>query len=356
MRRFLVSLTAVILGCSKAAGPAADSPTVVIPPALAIPTATSASAPIVAPPAPTASFVRLPDQPYDPLYPTYRSIDWAAGQPPGPAFEAGTVYVVTREPALDDPVWVSEWDLARASVVRKVMLPVPRAEGDPWILRVGDQLRVVVESGESLSYVQLTADLRVEHVEHWASHVELPGVGVVVADAELTAVEYPGYLHLGNELMLATFDASGRRRATRSIPHGHSSGPDTVVLGDRVFVLTSEYGRGLELQSLDADLNVRKHLLISREPEGNIELETRDGRLQVITGYPESHAIEFSPSLERLGPATPVELPRFIALGDERVHLCSNGQARLWLMWTRTADDPCVASPKALLEKTPEED
>ena len=358
MRRILLSLVALVLGCSsKAAGPTVDSPTVVLPAASSTaPTVASAPAilPVAAPPPPAVRVVRLPDQPYDPLYPTYRSIDWAKGELPGPAFPAGTVYVVTADPTPSDPVSVTEWDLGRSAIVRSIELPVSH-EGLPWILRVGDQLHVLVQSSESLSLIRLTKDLRIEGVAHWKDHVSLPGVGAFSADASLAAVAYPGRISdKGSTLVLATFDAAGRRRGTRTFGGVASPERNAVVLGGRVFVLLSELKTGVELLALGPDLRLEKRVIVSPEPDGNLSLETREGRLQAITGYPDHHAVEFSTSLERLGPATPVETTGGIELGGEKLALCEF-YGRAWIAWSATSKDACHASPAYLLEAPPED-
>ena len=359
MRRILPSLVALVLGCSsKAAGPTVDSPTVVLPAASSTaPTVASAPAilAVAAPPPSVVRVVRLPDQPYDPLYPTYRSIDWAKGELPGPAFPAGTVYVVTADPTPNDPVSVTEWDLGRSAIVRSIELPVSH-EGLPWILRVGDQLHVLVQSWESLSLVRLTKDLRIEGVVHWKDHVALPGVGAFSADAKVTVVAYPGDISdKGQGLVLATFDGAGKRRGTRTIWGVESPDRNAVVVGGRVFVLLSELKKGVELLALGPDLRLEKRVIVSPEPAGNLSLETREGRLQAITGYPVGHAIEFSTSLERLGGATPVEDPQYLELGDEKVHMCGGHKGHCWLAWTTSSEDPCAASPADLRSDAPDD-
>jgi len=325
---------------------------------LPAPTVTSAPAilPVAAPPPHVVHVVRLPDQPYDPLYPTYRSIDWARGELPGPAFPAGTVYVVTADPTPSDPSSVTEWDLARSAVVRSIKLPVPLNEGHPWILPVGDQLHVLVHSWESLSLVRLTKDLRIEGVAHWKDHVSLPGVGAFSADASLSVVAYPGRISdKGSTLSLATFDAAGGRLGTRTFGGVESPDRNAVVVGGRVFVLLSELEKGVELLAFSPDLRLEKRVIVSPEPAGNLSLEIRQGRLQAITGYPVGHAIEFSTSLERLGGATAVEDPRYLELGDEKVHMCGGHKGHCSLAWTTGSEDPCVASPADVRSDTPDD-
>src|ERR1019366_7998858 len=171
----------------------------------------------------------------------------AKGELPGPAFPAGTVYVVTADPTPNDPVSVTEWDLGRSTIVRSIELPVSH-EGLPWILRVGDQLHVLVQSWASLSLVRLTKDLRIEGVVHWKDHVALPGVGAFSADAKVTVVAYPGDISdKGQGLVLATFDGAGKRRGTRTIWGVDSPDRNAVVVGGRVFVLLSELKKGVEI-------------------------------------------------------------------------------------------------------------
>jgi hypothetical protein len=251
---------------------------------------------------------------------------------------------------------VAEWDLARSAVVRSIKLPVPLNEGHPWILPVGDQLHVLVQSWESLSLVRLTRDLRIEGVVHWKDHVALPGVGAVSADAKVTVVAYPGDISdKGQGLVLATFDGAGKRRGTRTIWGVESPDRNAVVVGGRVFVLLSELKKGVELLALSPDLRLEKRVIVSPQPAGNLSLETREGRLQAITGYPVGHAIEFSTSLERLGGATPVEDPQYLELGDEKVHMCGGHKGHCWLAWTTSSEDPCVASPADLRSDTPDD-
>ncbi len=360
MRRTLAFVAALVLGCSsKAAGPTVDSPTVVVPPALSsAPAVASAPAilPVPAPPAPAVHVLRLPDQYYDPGYPTYRSMDWAKGELPGPAFPAGTVYVITADPTPYDPISVTEWDLARSAVVRSIKLPVSLHEGHPWILRVGDGLQALVYGEQSLSLVRLTKDLRVQGVSHWTDRVAVPGVGSVSADTRLSVVGYPGNItSKGSTLVLATFDAAGRRRGTRMFEGVEHQERNAVVLGGRVFVLLSDFKRGVELLALSPELRTEKRVVVSAEWSGIISLETREGRLQAITGYPVGHAVEFTTNLERLGPGTPVEYNGHMELGAEKLALCDY-YGRAWIAWTTTSQDACRASPAYLLEAPPGED
>jgi hypothetical protein len=185
--------------------------------------------------------------------------------------------------------------------------------------------------------------------------VALPGASAFGADAKLTVVAYPAGISQdkGDRLVLATFDATGKRRGTRNFWNA-SHERIAAVLGGRVFVLLW-IKTGVELLALGPDLGVQKRVLVSREESGNLRLETRDGRLQAITGYPVPHAVEFSASLETLGPATPLEYPRPIELGDEEVHLCEF-YGRAWIAWSTTSQDACHASPADLLEAPPADD
>jgi hypothetical protein len=225
------------------------------------------------------------------------------------------------------------------------------------MLRVGDQLRVLVQSSVSLSLVQLTTDLRVESITHWADHVALPFVGVFSADAKLTVVAYPGRFSgdKGQRMTFTAFDAAGKRTGTRIVWGGETPSRNAVVVGGRVFVVLSDDSRtGVELLALTPSLGLEKRVLVSSEGAGNLALETRDGHLQVITGYPTRHAVDFTTNLERLGPATPIPIPSLFELGAVKVHLCGGHQGRTWLAWSTTIEDACPASPAELWANTPE--
>jgi hypothetical protein len=366
MRVLLLLLLLPAFACSsRAAGPTADPPTVLIPTApSAAPSATpsDAGAPAVQTPRP---IVRLPDQPYDALVPVYRTIDWAAGEIPGPAFPSGTVYIATRDPTSDDPVSVTEWDLARAAIVRTTVLPISTRQPHPWMLRVGDHLHVLANGRTSRSYVQLSKDLRVEHVESWIGQIPTSGVDAFSADDTLTAVSYVGTADkesVGpNDLLVVTFDASGRRMATAAVqrPDPGESLVDAhagnmVVLGGRVFVVICRFDVGVELLRLGPTLHVEKRILVDREADFTVRLGTHDGRLQLSAGYPDRRAIEFTTSLQRLGPAAPVEETGLLELGDEKVDLCGH-QGRAWLAWSTTPEDACASSPAYLLADRPPE-
>jgi hypothetical protein len=281
-------------------------------------------------------------------------MDIAPGDPPGPTFPAGTVYIVTGDMKDEDyPISVTEWDLARASVVACVKLPISTHEVHPWILRVGDQLRVLVSGAESVSYFQLTKDLQVEHTEHWVGDVQR--IAAFSADPTLTAVLYAGNAanvsrgEYGG--LLATFDGSGKHLATRIVRRqGEKNGLDlvinrrVVVLDGQVFMVVCKYGTGIEMLALSPDLRIEKRVLVSHEVVGNVELDAIDGQLEVVVGDPERRATAYSAALERLGPVTaPGDASSALKLGDEEVWRCSD-EGLSWLAWAAGSDDPCSAS------------
>jgi hypothetical protein len=363
MRPFTLALgIAALLVCSKAAGPVIDSAVVEPPqgPALAAPRASGARD---AGAAESVHVIRLPDQLFDDTWSTDRTIDIAAGDLPGPAFPAGTVYVATTDAKTPtDPVAVTEWDLARATIVRSIVLPVLVDEVTPRILRVGDDLRVLVSSQKSVSFVQLTRDLRVERHERWAGHVLSPGIDAFSADANLTAALYFGDARRlpgdNDGAVLATFDASGRRVAMRTVqrddPHDLillGLEGNAVVLDGRVFYLRCSY-LGDELLALTPDLRIVKRVLVSTDGCATADLHAREGRVQVDSGYPARRAVEFSTDLERLGPTASAGDPPKMKLGDVTVDVCvHNGHG--WLAWSTTAVDLCASSPAYLRDAPP---
>jgi hypothetical protein len=348
MRPIHFWLTFAALGCSKAAGPAVDSPTVALAPAASTAPAiapASSQAQVTAAPPPSIHVVRLPDQPYDEELPSPRSIDIAAGDPPGPRFQAGTVYVATLGS-------VTEWDLAAGLVVRTVQLPVSPGEVAPWILRAGDRLRVLVSGGESTSFFQLTPELGIEHAERWVGHVLHPGIEAFGADPGLTAVMYSGNAeHMPHEdddgVVLVTFDGAGRHLATRVLePLDVGVDERAVVVDGRLFALLSRQDKGVDLVKLSPDLKVEKRTRVSRGADATLTLREKDGRLEVVSGD-SIRAIEFSTNLDELGPSTVMERPADLMLGHEAVRLCRH-RGRAWLAWTTTSQNACTPdSPPA---------
>jgi hypothetical protein len=365
MRTVLLSLGILALvGCSKAAGPAVESPTVSIPEALPAPPPVAAASQDAGPPAPLSSVhvIRLPDQPYDDLIPILDTIDAVRGEEPGPAFPAGTVYVATMDLKTDGALSVTEWDLERASVVKSLELPSDADDSKPWILRNGDRLRVALSGPEGVTYLQLTRDLRVERTERWTVYQD--GLNGFSADEDLAAVAYtgspPADPRTAYGVMVTTFDRSGRRLATRMVQRPAT--PDGLVVGltknlavvdGRVFLLLSAESTGVELLKLRPDLRVEKRVRVSSKADPTMDLNTRGGRLQVDAGYyPERSSVEFSTNLERLGPTTTASDPLDFKLGDETVDVCIR-KTTAWLAWSTTVADPCDASPSYLLNAPP---
>jgi hypothetical protein len=294
------------------------------------------------------------------LMPVFRTIDAAPGDAPGPAFPAGTVYVATMDPKTDAPVSVTEWDLARASIVRSLVLPISTDEVESWIRRDGDHLRVLVSGPESVSYLQLTRDLRVEHTERWMAQQQC--IAAFSADEDLVAVAYSGHAETVSGgaygVLVATFDGSGRRLAHRLVQRPATPdsrvggvGGNVAVADGRVFLLLYADHPGLELLKLTPDLRVEKRVVVS--PEANLiaDLHAWGGSLQVDIGDHE-RAVQFSTNLERLGATTPAEESFDMKVGDETVSVCGHNAAA-WLAWSTTVADPCSASPSYLRNAPP---
>jgi hypothetical protein len=253
---------------------------------------------------------------------------------------------------------VMEWDLARSAMVRSITLPIPADEYLPWILRVGDELRLVASGLETVSYVQLTRDLRVERSEEWAGRVYPPRIEAFSADARLSAMAYSGNAATvsgGDDgVLLTTFDATGKRVARRIVqrPDPGDTAVDVldssaVVIDGRVFFLRCSDRTGVELLALSPDLRIEKRVQVSNRNDGMMDLHARGGRLQVDDGYPERRAIEFSTDLELLGPTTPVPDPPGLKLGEQTVGVCVFSSLA-WLAWGTAIADPCASIPESL--------
>jgi hypothetical protein len=204
--------------------------------------------------------------------------------------------------------------------------------------------------GEALTHA--SRDLTLERTERWAGFLYNYGIDAFSADAKLTAVTYSGYAATVSRgdpgLVLMTFDASGRRLGGRIVQRSADIVyPDAVVLDGRVFVLRCEFKTGVDLLAFTPDLRLEKRVLVAAEPDYTVQLHTRGGRLQVDSGYPERRAVEFSTSLERLGPTTPAEDSPEMKLGDVTVDVCVHN-GRGWLAWSTTAVHLCDSSPAYL--------
>jgi hypothetical protein len=266
------------------------------------------------------------------------------------------------------PPSVTEWDLARAAIVRTLTLPVPTDEFLPLILRVGDQLRVLVSGlqgitgTQGLAFVQLTRDLRIECIKRWIGAVDPQGIQAFSADPTLTAVSYFGNaatVARGDAgTILMSFDASGKRIASRLVQREDDENrglveaePNAAVVDGHVFVLLGASPTGVELVAFTSDLRIEKRVLLRPEEEA-MTLRARGGRLQIAGFNPGSVPVEFSTNLERLGPPAPHEDSADFKLGDETVCV-RNERGRAWLAWTTSSADPCAFFPEFLPPEPP---
>jgi hypothetical protein len=360
-----VFLGTLALGCHGGGPPRAAPSAIPIPP---LPPASSPPVARAPEPPPSVRVVRLPDQPYDAAAPGRRTVDAAPGAPPSFAFPAGTVYVATGDARTTAPVSVTEWDLDREIAIRSVAFSGYPDEREPWMVRAGERLRILLAGPHSITFTQLPEDLRPQASKElrfdgsfeWATRVDPPGITAFSADSKLTAVLYSGASAIVSTAMepgivLTTFDASGKLVATRLVQRAGKAGSfapskgmerNAVVLGGRAFVALCGQDTGTEVLSLKRSLAVDGRVLLSREPDCTAELRTRDGHLLVLLGS-STRAMELSAGLDVIGPTTVPADPQGFRLGDEEVRLCTHRE-RAWLAWTTDHEDPCAASPSYL--------
>ena len=296
-----ISLLVLATGCSRYGATSVEPPVVDVP-ATPAPSATAPAPQASALVHPSAAHaIRITDEPIDKEMPSPLLADIQPGDAPCAAFPSGTAYVADMDPKYDGPVWVTEWDLARATVVRKVRLPIPAELKQSHLLRVGDRLHVVVDAwNQSFAYVQLTKDLHVVHAEPLAGRLSAePWIGLS-ADSRVAAIlwsgDAPAQVTTNKAFVLATFDGSGRRLATRYAELG-GSGPlatddsgateKLAVVDGHVFVLLVHQDEGkpsgsAELVRLRDDLTIEKRVVVKAQPDYALRLGARSGHLEVI--------------------------------------------------------------------------
>lgn len=195
----------------------------------------------------------------------------APGEPPSPAYPAGTAYVARSQ---RDGNFVTEWDLARGSPRRRVGLHP--AMQNLRIRRAGGALHVVgwaVEDG-AMWYERLGLELAPGHAEFvaWADN---EGLGALACDAQLAVVIVTGQIgppeprHDSAPLGIvgASFDEKGRT-VVRRILRPDSSRDDedgchyrsnAVVIRGEVHLVVATQGCGPnKIITLDRQLEVQR--------------------------------------------------------------------------------------------------
>lgn len=188
----------------------------------------------------------------------------APGEEPGPDFPAGTVYLANW--AVDNGASVWEWDLARASVRRRLQIRFPDEQCALTLRRTGNVLHLESEPG--LGGYGYYAVIRSDLKSYVISRPGLVDVGTV---GGLVATDSMGVLFAGGEedskpgFIIETFDNQARRVAKRFfLADGYS---DVALFQGHLFALLGQYhrdkhGASLELVRLRRDLTTERQSLV----------------------------------------------------------------------------------------------
>jgi hypothetical protein len=319
---------------------------------------------------PGAHVLLLPYRHHDETPPPLVSL--AAGEPPGGAFPAGTVYVAQSD---EDGPAVTEWDLAKGTIRRKRKLVVPGDDANLRIRRIGHTLHVVAWSfNEDTRYVRLTLDLQ-QTVTHRLGSASAIGPGSIVGNADWTLVLFEGIppgepkSAAGGYLAFA-FDAAGTPIAWRRLPGTRplytEQLEDAIVWnGDAYVVLVSRSDTGKRetyALRLGRTLNVERRLSLSK-PDLSDVLTFEGiyaGRDDVWVKWADAPLMPaFASSGDRGPAAPPCEFKEPAAMADWDLwfsgeHVVFSGDRfDEWLEWTSrgTASaptSPCPASVTGL--------
>jgi hypothetical protein len=340
-----------------------------------------------APPTPRSRVLFLPLQGSPVIHPVS---GLAPGEPPGPEFPAGTVYVARVDLG---GIYVTEWNLATGAPRRRTRLDVSDLAWFVRMRRIDDALHVVawVHRGE-MRYVRLSLDLRPvastylgESLERGAETIAGDGARTVVlatmdpfarAPRPRTAREIlDGYVedHHAEQRLVPPYvkyvafalDASGRKLAQRDLPGlapDDAGFADAIVVGDRSFVIVDpvkDSRRYLLRLRLDRALNIERDIRVDSPTAGfDFMGVTRiPGSDRLSVEGPSSTVVRRALSLAgaRLGVDSPCrpDSPGFdtyedVSLAGEHVTL----RADLFDSWIEWSDAPvgwraalCVGAP-----------
>jgi hypothetical protein len=195
----------------------------------------------------------------------------AAGELPGTAFPAGTVYLARSE---EGALYVAEWDLARAAVRRKVRLDLADSGASVRIWHIGNALHLLIwDRALRIRYVRLTSDLRQTSSEDLGQAGDGSEPGPIVGNAAWTWLFFEG-IPANTDTADAkgyyamSFDAAGKRMAARmlSVQEPFRARDVALVIDGNAFVAlntprqaTDE--KGIDIIRLTPALQIEKHYL-----------------------------------------------------------------------------------------------
>ena len=237
------------------------------------------------------------------------SVGLAPGEEPGPDFPAGTVYLANWADG-SPSIW--EWDLARATVRRRLQLSLPDGQCAMRLVRTGDVLHLETDPAKKGDgyYASVTSDLK-------SFVMSRPGtfdMGLH-APVRFLANDSMGVVFVNNEygdrpgFRIETFDGQARKVAERFFPMRGSS--DATIFQGHLFALLGivhrdEHGASLELVRLGRDLIVERQWLLPMnglsidEPFARASLFVSHGRL-FATAFPPQKVLEISAEGKVLG-------------------------------------------------------
>jgi hypothetical protein len=235
----------------------------------------------------------------------WSDLDVAPGEAPSADFPWGTV-VVAEATAWEPTPSVTEWDLARAVLVRSVALPLSAAFCDLQMVRAGRAFHLVASEGRGgrVVYVRLGEHLDIEVLDGIGSG-ERPRVAT---DGTLVAVLWSGRRDRALDdpgWQLVTFDGAGRLgegRVTRGDDSTFLVGDPLAVARGRVFVLATD-GTGPRVVVLARDARPEAVRVLSWTPD--------DGRL-----FAAADRVYFTDDCRTMEIAGPTSAPPSPALGS----------------------------------------
>ena len=261
------------------------------------------------------------------------SQDLEPAEPPGPAHPAGTVYRSQPGDSADEPIRVTEWDLATGAMLHGMTIPLPHdpstnPAANSHVLRVGDHAELMVWAfNEDVYFVRIRPDWSGQSVDR-IGRVSAHGPSAFVSDGKETLVLFPGVLddpevdRRSNQdpsgVVAAVYASDGKRiiRALLEQDGPRNDSPsegmddNAVVHGGRIYTLQLDGTETSWLYERSLDLGIVKRIAIHERDiqSGGATLGIVLDHLVVTTPTnPGAEGLAVSFDLTKQGPATPLQ-------------------------------------------------
>jgi hypothetical protein len=289
----------------------------------------------------------------------------AAGEPPGGAFPAGTIYLARSE---EGALYVAEWDLARAAVRRKVKLDLPDSGTSVRIWHIGNALHLLArDHAPGIRYVRLTSDLRQTSSELVGQASDGSEPGPIVGNAGWTWLFFdgiPSSTETGDAkgYYAISFDATGKRMEARMLSVQepmHARDVAVVIDGNAFVALNTPQQRTndkeVDIVRLTPALQIEKHF-VEISPRGPMGRAAPFAGLfpwgeQFYAAWLDVHSVTaFSASLvpDRTtscdSPRSPVDADVDLWLSGEHVTFREDNVDD-WIEWTDRDPSPLPPPP-----------